>query len=44
MDKNTEKVLQNISKKDGYQYFLFPALIFLLIDLILLELYAKKGN
>jgi Ca-activated chloride channel family protein len=44
MEKNTEKVLQNISKKDGYQYFLLPALIFLFIDLTLLEIYAKKGK
>jgi Ca-activated chloride channel homolog len=44
MEKNTEKILQDISKKDGYQYFLFPALLLLLVDIIFLELFARKGK
>ena len=42
MEKNTDKVLRDISKKDGYQYLLIPALIFFLLDISLLEIYA--GN
>lgn len=46
MEKNTENILREYSKKDGYQYILFPALLFIMFDLLLIELYIykKKAN
>jgi Ca-activated chloride channel family protein len=44
MDKNSETILKDISRRDGYQYLLFPALVFLLIDIMILEIYGKKAG
>ncbi|HMV41936.1 MAG TPA: VWA domain-containing protein [Leptospiraceae bacterium] len=45
MSKNTSSKLSNMFKKDGYQYFLFPALILFLLDISLLEyLFRKYAN
>lgn len=42
MNKNSSSKLNNLFKKDGYQYFLFPAIVLLLIDMSLLEFLFKK--
>lgn len=44
MEKNTENILREYSKKDGYQYILFPALFFILFDLLILEFYIYKDK
>ena len=45
MNKNTSSKLSNLFKKDGYQYFLYPVVILLLLDMSLLEfLFKKKMN
>lgn len=44
MDKNTETVLKDISRRDGYQYLLVIAILFLLIDITILEIYGKKAG
>ncbi|MBK8394799.1 MAG: VWA domain-containing protein [Leptospiraceae bacterium] len=42
MSKNTSSKLSNLFKKDGYQYFLYPAVLLFLLDLTLLEFLFKK--
>ncbi|MBK7054765.1 MAG: hypothetical protein IPH52_06870 [Leptospiraceae bacterium] len=42
MNKNTSSKLSNLFKKDGYQFFLFPAVFLLLLDMSLLEFLFKK--
>ncbi len=45
MNKNTSSKLSNLFKKDGYQYFLYPAVFLLFLDMSLLEyLFKKKMN
>jgi Ca-activated chloride channel family protein len=44
MDKNSETILKDISRRDGYQYLLFPALVFLLMDIMILEIYGNKAG
>jgi hypothetical protein len=44
MDKNSEIILKDISRRDGYQYLLFPALVFLLLDIMILEIYGNKAG
>ena len=43
MNKNTSSKLSNLFKKDGYQYFLYPAIILLLLDLSVLEYFFRKN-
>lgn len=42
MTKNESKRMDKFYKKDGYQYFLFPAILLLIIDLTLIEYILKK--
>ncbi len=42
MQKNSNQNLQNLIKKDGYQYFLYPALFLLLIDILVLDVILYK--
>jgi Ca-activated chloride channel family protein len=42
MEKNSNKVLQSMSRKDSYIYFLFPAFILMLLDITLLEWLAQR--
>jgi Ca-activated chloride channel family protein len=42
MEKNANKVLKDLVRKDGYQYFLSVAIFLLLIDLLVLELIFHK--
>jgi Ca-activated chloride channel family protein len=37
IEKNSNKALKEISKKDGYQFFLAPALLLFLLDVFLIE-------
>ena len=43
MNKNTSSKLSNLFKKDGYQYFLYPAVILLLLDLSILEYFLQRS-
>lgn len=42
MTKNTSSKLSNLFKKDGYQYFLFPAILLLLLDMTLIDFLFRR--
>jgi Ca-activated chloride channel family protein len=42
LEKNSNKVLKEISKKDGYQFFIAPAFLLLLLDVCLIEWLVLK--
>ncbi len=42
IEKNANQVLQDALKKDGYFYFLTPALILMLLEITLLEISSQK--
>lgn len=43
MEKNNHKVLKEMLRKDGYQYFLGIVVLLLLLDIVLLEPLLKKN-
>lgn len=42
MEKNQSEDIRKYARLDGYQYFLYPAALFLLFDLLIMELLLKK--
>lgn len=44
MEKNTNSEVSNLNKKDGYQYFLFFAIILILFDMFYIEQTIFKRN
>ncbi|HMY65892.1 MAG TPA: VWA domain-containing protein [Leptospiraceae bacterium] len=42
MEKNQSEDIRKYARLDGYQYFLYPAVLFLLIDLLFMEILLKK--
>ncbi|MEM7179670.1 MAG: VWA domain-containing protein [Spirochaetota bacterium] len=42
MKMNVGKSLQSMLRKDSYQYFLYPAVFFLLLDLTVMEIFFRR--
>lgn len=43
MTKNSSSKISNLFKKDGYQYFLYPAVILLLLDMSVVEYLFRRS-